>query len=167
MSIFRLMYLSSSSYIIRAEMDGSNVVRRFFRVDEPRGIFFNPEDSRLYLTSAGDKKIISCNVEGGDQRDVVRLHNKAHPQGVAVLNNRLYWTDHFDGKLESSRMDGSDRRILDQEAGQIMHVVPVQLAAQNQARPNHCDGGGGKADPCDDDSICVLTAASFNCTRYT
>ena len=154
------MYLSSGDSIIRAEMDGTNRVPNFIRVKAARGIFIDLEGSRLYVTSAGDKQIKSSNLDGGDIRTIVQLGRNSHPQGVAIMGGRIYWTDHFVGKLESSDMSGADRRTLYDGADKIMHLVATPTANPRENRTNDCD------QQCSSSVICVLNANSFTCLGH-
>ena len=150
------MYFSSGNWIIRAEMDGSNRVPNFIQAKATRGIFIDLEDSRLYWGSTTDKLIQSSNLAGGDIRTNVQLGTGSHPQGVVVMGDRIYWTDHYVGKLESSKKDGTDRRTLYDGTDKIMHIVVAPTEPERGSRVNHCYQQCGS-------SICVLTATSFRC----
>ena len=153
----RLMYVSSGDYIIRTEMDGYNRVTNFIRVSAPRGVFIDFKGSRLYWSSAGDKRIGSSNMAGGDIRTVVQLGTNSHPQGIAVMGDRIYWTDHFAGKLESSNKYGTDVQTLYDGTDRIMHLVVAPTEDHQPGnRTNHC------VQQCDY-GICVLSATSFRC----
>jgi len=101
------MHFLTGNSIMRAEMDGSNRVL-LISVDSPRGIVIDFEGSRLYMTSTGEKQIRSSSLAGGDIRTIVQLGPASHSQVIAVMGERIYWTDHFAGKLESCKKYGTD-----------------------------------------------------------
>ena len=151
------MYLSSNNSIIRAEMDGTNRVPNFIQVNAPRGIFIDLVDPRLYWGSPQDKLIQSSDLDGGDIRTIVQLGADSHPQGLAVMADRIYWTDHYTGKLQSSRKNGTEFQTLYEGADRVMHLVVAPTDNRRGNRINPCD------QQCSPISICVLKTISSRC----
>ncbi|XP_065070003.1 low-density lipoprotein receptor 1-like [Rhopilema esculentum] len=102
-----------------SEMDGSStLVLLNTGMLEPRGIALDPTDQgrHIYWTDWGANAKIEKISMDGDLDTRVVLHNLTGgwPNGISIdfALLRLYWTDAKRKLIESSRLDGSDRRVI-------------------------------------------------------
>ena len=86
----------------------------FKNLDKPRGIVVYPEKALLFYTDWGSSPaVVRANMNGSGQTRIVTT-DLEWPNGIAVdiAHDRIYWSDAHLNTLESSKMDGSDRRIV-------------------------------------------------------
>ncbi|XP_027048198.1 low-density lipoprotein receptor-related protein 8-like, partial [Pocillopora damicornis] len=100
-----------------AELDGSHRLTLFdSELDEPRAIVADPLLGYLYWTDWGHNPKIEKAAMDGDPntRQVIVSEGLAWPNGLAIDYplKRIYWADARLKKIESSRYDGSDRRLI-------------------------------------------------------
>lgn len=57
-------------------------------------------------------KIGRLDMDGTNQLILVNGHNISWPNGLAIDNERLYWTDAKFDRIESINFDGSDRKVV-------------------------------------------------------
>ncbi|XP_055342132.1 low-density lipoprotein receptor-related protein 2-like [Paramacrobiotus metropolitanus] len=94
---------------------------------KPAAIAVNPRLGLMFWTMIGERpRIMSSWMDGSNPRIIVdsRL---GHPTGLAIdfnQNDRLYWADSKGNKIESSRPDGSDRRVILRD---IDHPVRIDV----------------------------------------
>lgn len=113
------MYWTDGGYnmIEVAELDGSHRLTLFDSgLDEPRAIVVDPLYGFLYWTDWGDNPRIERAGMDGDPntRSTVISGQLAWPNGLAIdyTLQRIYWADARLKKIESSKYDGSDRRVI-------------------------------------------------------
>ena len=143
---------NSGGSVNRAIMDGSNRVELFTGLNNPRGIHIDLQESRLYWTVAGDAKIDSSNLDGEDRRTVVQLW----PQGIAVLDGYIFWSDNYAGKLQRSSKSGSDVSTLLDASVDMKHITVLFDPNLPIGRVNHCEDKSCS-------TVCVLTTSSYRC----
>ncbi|KAM9356664.1 pro-epidermal growth factor [Symphorus nematophorus] len=83
-------------------------------LEKPRGIAVHPLAKKLFWTDIGAQPVVeSASLEGKD-RVVIASTNLVSPSGLTIdfTEDRLYWCDQRRGLVETSALDGSDRRVL-------------------------------------------------------
>ncbi|KAK2173115.1 hypothetical protein NP493_903g01036 [Ridgeia piscesae] len=84
-------------------------------LDEPRGIVLHPATGLMYWTDWGSSpKIEVAAMDGTSRRVIVRISSPSWPNGLTLdtFGKRLYWCDGKHGTIESTTLDGSDRKVL-------------------------------------------------------
>lgn len=82
------------------------------QVHRPRGIALYPQKGLMYWTDWGDSPAIwTSSMDGANARALV-TDNIIWPNGITLdwPNERLYWTDGKLNTIESTNLDGGDRR---------------------------------------------------------
>ena len=143
----------SDGSLSRAVMDGSELVVLVPRINEPRGVQIDFQESRLYWASAGDKTIESSDFDGQNRLVVARLPQDSWPQGLAILGDSIFWSDHYSGKLEQSFKSGPEINTLVKNEHDIKHLTLVP----DPGLPN---GVGNLCAHRNCSIVCVLTSSS-------
>ncbi|GFQ74800.1 low-density lipoprotein receptor-related protein 6 [Trichonephila clavata] len=83
-------------------------------LDEPRAITVDPPEGYMYWTDWGAVPKIEKAALDGSQRVVLISSGLGWPNGLAIdyKEKKLYWGDAKTDKIESSNLDGTDRREL-------------------------------------------------------
>ena len=84
------------------------------QLDKPRGIAVYPEERLLFWSDWGSRPHIgSSGMDGSLRKDIITT-DIALPNGLAVDETiqRIFWSDAKLRRIESSRLDGTDRVIL-------------------------------------------------------
>jgi DNA-binding beta-propeller fold protein YncE len=138
--------------IVRMSQDGSNSVNIVYEsilqnISMPNGIFVDETIDRIFWADATFGTINSANLDGSDFRVVVKDYH--HPFGVAVFEDRVYWTDWQYYVLRSAnKFTGNDIRTE-------LKSNKWQLNGLNL----HVTGGLQKdkgSDPCEDNACSHL-----------
>ena len=84
------------------------------KVDKPRAIVVYPEKALLFYTDWGESPAVVRAHMDGSERESIVVTNLKWPNGITVdiAHDRIYWSDAMFNTLESSKMDGSDRRTV-------------------------------------------------------
>lgn len=101
-----------SGSIRRADLDGTNIVDIVTGISgNPAGLAIDFVDHKLYWTTAYlyDSAIYRANLDGSDVELVVETTS---PRDIFLTATRMYWTDWYEGTLESANLDGTDHKIL-------------------------------------------------------
>lgn len=98
-----------------AELDGSSrKVLIWQDLDNPRAIALHYYHGLMFWSDWGDKPCIEVSeMDGNNRRKIITTELK-WPNGLAIDRpaNRLFWNDGDLKKIESSNLDGTDRRII-------------------------------------------------------
>lgn len=87
-------------------------------LDKPRAIVANPFTGRIYWSDWGDDATIETAVMDGSDRSVlVNFTSKSWPNGMTidVTDNKLYWVDAFQDKIEVMDLISLERAVILQE----------------------------------------------------
>ena len=141
--------------IMRAGMDGSDLVTVVVGIGKPRYITIDFATLRLFWVDTIADRIESSNLQGGSRRTVVQL-SSGYLMGIAVVHDRIYWGDYERRTLQSSTATGENIVTLHSETEYIYHLTVVPDSDLPPNRTNHCVGHN-----CE--KVCVLTATSFRC----
>ncbi|KAK3726302.1 hypothetical protein QZH41_012731, partial [Actinostola sp. cb2023] len=100
-----------------AELDGSNRMTLYSSgLDEPRAIAVNPFKGYVYWSDWGYNPCIEQGAMDGSKsaRRILVNTNLGWVNGMTIdyTIDRLYWVDARLKKIESLRLDGSDRRVI-------------------------------------------------------
>uniref|UniRef100_A0AAY5K2B6 EGF-like domain-containing protein n=1 Tax=Esox lucius TaxID=8010 RepID=A0AAY5K2B6_ESOLU len=91
---------------------GLSVVSR--GIQKPRGVAVHPSAKKLFWTDMGSSPVVeSASLEGGD-RAIIASAGLVSPSGLTIdfTEDKLYWCDSGTGALDTSSLDGSNRRTL-------------------------------------------------------
>ncbi|TNN65297.1 Low-density lipoprotein receptor-related protein 2 [Liparis tanakae] len=91
----------------------------------PSAVAVNPRLGTLYWADRGDAAKIECSWLDGQERKVLVADGLGWPTGLSVdftNNDRIYWSDSKESRIESVLPSGEDRRTAvyigeDQEDG--------------------------------------------------
>ena len=82
----------------------------------PRGLFYRPEDQKVYFTnnsSGAVRKIQRMNPDGSAVQDVITGSFLGFVNDVVIDTlGRIYWTDNSNQKITRANLDGSGRQDL-------------------------------------------------------
>ncbi|KAJ1530888.1 hypothetical protein ONE63_005730 [Megalurothrips usitatus] len=129
-----LMFWSSwgsKPLIEAAGMDGKG--RKPFISDRllaPAALAIDPEFKRLYWTDSKLGEVNRINVDGTGERLVVVDH-LPHPLGVAVYDNRLYWTDGATHTIHVQKEDGKKNYTVRSDVSGLMGVAVMHQRRQS------------------------------------
>nr|AAC63362.1 head-activator binding protein precursor [Hydra viridissima] len=83
-------------------------------LDKPRALVLHPQKGIMFWTDWGlNPKVGSANMDGSKPYSVISS-NIRYPNGLAIdyVENRLYWTDAGTYKIESSDLNGQNRKVV-------------------------------------------------------
>jgi len=122
----------SKPKIVVMNMDGSSVKTLIDTdIKWANGIAVDETIDRIFWADAQRDTIESATIEGTDRRVVVNDAN--HPFGVAVFEDRVYWSDWHENRLFSAnKFNGRDIRVLLETHHRIngisiYHTVPTSV----------------------------------------
>lgn len=102
----------ADAHIGIAFMDGSQPKVLIDHVQWPNGITFDWPSRRIYWVDAKLQTIESATIQGHDRR-VVLSDIAKHPYGIAVFENRIYWSDWETKSIDScDKFTGKDHEII-------------------------------------------------------
>ncbi|XP_019901200.2 pro-epidermal growth factor isoform X2 [Esox lucius] len=103
------------SSIERSTLDGFGRLSVVSRgIQKPRGVAVHPSAKKLFWTDMGSSPVVeSASLEGGD-RAIIASAGLVSPSGLTIdfTEDKLYWCDSGTGALDTSSLDGSNRRTL-------------------------------------------------------
>ncbi|EDO43726.1 predicted protein, partial [Nematostella vectensis] len=113
-----------------AELTGAHRMTLFSSgLDEPRAIVVDPSAGYLYWTDWGyNARIERAGMDGdASTRTIIISGELGWPNGLTIdyTIKRLYWADARLKRIESSRLDGSDRRLIADIAPQHPFAITV------------------------------------------
>lgn len=81
-------------------------------LDKPRAIVVHPGEAMVFWTDWGPSPKIERSYMDGSERRVIIVEGIFWPNGLTLdyTTNRLYWADAKHHVIESSKLDGSDRK---------------------------------------------------------
>nr|XP_012637337.1 low-density lipoprotein receptor-related protein 2 [Microcebus murinus] len=88
-------------------------------LDQPAAIAVNPKLGLMYWTDWGEEPKIESAWMNGESRNVLIFQDLGWPTSLTIdymNNDRIYWTDFKEDVIESMNHDGSDRRVVLNEA---------------------------------------------------
>lgn len=95
-----------------AFMDGGNASVLVTDLVWPNGLALDWPSRRLYFADAHSGVIECVTITGEDRRKVIE-GNIEHPFGLAVFENRIFWSDWITQRLESAdKFTGKDHDVL-------------------------------------------------------
>uniref|UniRef100_W4VRP1 Sortilin-related receptor n=1 Tax=Corethrella appendiculata TaxID=1370023 RepID=W4VRP1_9DIPT len=147
--------------VSRSNLDGSDVKQLFSKPDVvwPNGVTIDFIAERLYWVDASKDYIASCDLNGKNFHKVLQQDSRlAHPFGVAVLKNLMYWDD---WKMNSIFSADKDHGIMIHSiAGDMLNLMDLKIYAPSiQEGTNACSGKDQKCS-----HICVgAPKNSYSC----
>lgn len=121
MTIFFQLYWTDAGMnsIEVSELDGSNrKVLVWSGLDKPRAIAVHYAEGLMFWTDWGHSaRIERAGMDGSDRTTIV-TENLVWPNGLSVdyERNKLYWNDAKKKVIESSDLQGQDRKVLISDA---------------------------------------------------
>ncbi|XP_006902182.1 PREDICTED: low-density lipoprotein receptor-related protein 2 [Elephantulus edwardii] len=88
-------------------------------LDLPAALVVNPKLGLMYWTDWGKESKIECAWMDGQHRQVLVSTDLGWPTGISidyVNNDRIYWSDLKENIIESIKYDGTDRKVISNEA---------------------------------------------------
>ena len=156
--------------IMRAQMDGTEVVQILSGRDHPVGLAIDFDESRLYWSEYGAHQICSRALNGSKPWVEVLATSRPvgssfggwgvrYPWGIAVTDDYcVYWGNFHGNTLQRRENWGGNTTILLREQGHIQQLTTTKWNFPT-SRANDCMGQN-----CGH-NICVLTTSSFRCVR--
>lgn len=125
--------------ILRAWSDGSNVVPIVnTTLGWPNGLAIDWGALRLYWVDAFFDKIEHSTFDGSERRALGHIPQMAHPFGLTVFQDYLFFTDWRLGAIVRVRKtDGGDRTVIRSGISKIMQVKSYD--ANTQTGSNYCN----------------------------
>ena len=126
-------------------------------VNPIEGITIDFATQFLYWTDSYRNNIGPSDLRGHDYETIVQLSNRADPEKIALVGEKINESTEDSRKLKISRINRTHRRLhyMDNNV-EIFQVVAVPSSNVPSGRVNH----GGRQN-CS--KVCVLTASSFRC----
>ena len=152
------MYLTqfsqTKSCILKADMDGQNIIVVAHGTGCPMGIAVDFWSSKIFWARAGASLgVMTSDLQGKDVQ-VVAKDGVDFPWGIAVSESEIFWGSQ-DGKIKSSSKLGVNVTVLYNGTAPVRHIVLANRLSSTRSRSNDC------FEVCF--GICVLTPASFRC----
>ncbi|RWS31707.1 low-density lipoprotein receptor-related protein 4-like protein [Leptotrombidium deliense] len=123
---------SGTSRIEFSALDGSMRKVLFWKnVEKPRAVVVNPEDSTLFWTDWGNSPRIEKAFIDGTGRYAIVNTSLFWPNGLTIdyPSYRIYWVDAKHHVIESSNLDGTDRKSVIE--GNLPHPFAVTVFEDN------------------------------------
>ena len=121
----------ANGHIGTAYMDGSNPAKIVKDVAWPNGLALDWPSRRIYWADAKSQKIETATINGKDRRMIIQEF-VGHPYGLAVFEDRLYWSDWETSSISScNKFTGKDFNVLvqgDQYFGKSNRHIICQVA---------------------------------------
>uniref|UniRef100_A0A672QF04 Low density lipoprotein receptor-related protein 2a n=1 Tax=Sinocyclocheilus grahami TaxID=75366 RepID=A0A672QF04_SINGR len=78
------------------------------------GIDYDCRERKVYWTDLAGRTINRASLEPGSEPEIIINTALTSPEGLAidVARRRLFWVDSTSDKIETTNLDGSDRRVL-------------------------------------------------------
>ncbi|XP_059145574.1 very low-density lipoprotein receptor-like [Physella acuta] len=120
------------------------------RIVWPNGLTIDYIQQRLYWVDAKLHTIASCNLEGGDFKNIYKDHSiLGHPFGITVFEDYLFWTDWMSNAVHKVNKFGKEVAItiaLNLKSPMGIHVYHI---SRQPTGTNHCGANnGGCTDLC-------------------
>ncbi|XP_071956697.1 low-density lipoprotein receptor-related protein 4-like [Antedon mediterranea] len=143
--------------IERAWMDGSNrVVIVNDNLTWPNGLAIDYENNKLFWVDAGTN-VIGVSDFNGNQKQNLISGDLSHPFGLAIHNDRIYWTDWEDNSIYSAeKSTGLDRQIIRSNLEDLMDIH-VYHKRKHKGHSSCAKNNGGCSD------LCLITPLGHTC----
>lgn len=93
----------------------------------PNGLSIDIEQGRIYWNDAKKKVIEVADLDGKNRK--VLIQNVEHPYGLAVVGNRVYWSDwQAKAVFQANKKDGSGRKILVDKLEGVMDIRGIDVS---------------------------------------
>ena len=152
------MYLTqfsmTKSWILKADMDGHNIIVVAHETGYPMGIAVDFWSSLIFWARAGASLGVMTSNLHGKNVQVVAEDEIDFPYGIAVSESEIFWGSQG-GKVKSSSKLGVNITVLYNGTAPVRHIVLANRLSSTRSRSNDC------FEVCV--GICVLTPASFRC----
>ncbi|XP_028129361.1 low-density lipoprotein receptor-related protein 6 [Diabrotica virgifera virgifera] len=131
----------TTNFIKKAAMDGKNQSKLISTVNPANSLTLDYEKKRLYWTEKDTPAILSSDLNGNDQRVVVK-DNILEPVGLTLYKEFIYWSDNKTGEVfRASKSDGSNRIRMHKLDGVTDLLVHYQLKSRNTNQCATSNGG--------------------------
>ncbi|XP_071823213.1 low-density lipoprotein receptor-related protein 2-like isoform X2 [Apostichopus japonicus] len=136
------------SYIGRLGMDGSDLLQiHNHNIVWPNGITIDYTTDKLYWTDASLDHLSFSNLDGSYMQEFINddaEHNVAHPFGITIFEDQVYWTD-WNEKLvyKAHKFSGDDMKVIQETIHRPLDIVIIHPLRQDSSIPNPCQNNGG------------------------
>uniref|UniRef100_A0A1A9W8J7 EGF-like domain-containing protein n=1 Tax=Glossina brevipalpis TaxID=37001 RepID=A0A1A9W8J7_9MUSC len=124
--------------IMRASMDGESATSLVNRtIYWPNGVTLDMHNDRLYWVDAKFATIECVRTDGTDRRTVLEDILK-HPYGLAIYEDRLYWSDWITKSIHScNKFTGKDHMVLAKD--RTIYSVYIYHPSKQMKTPHACE----------------------------
>ncbi|KAJ8249123.1 hypothetical protein GJAV_G00231420 [Gymnothorax javanicus] len=148
--------------IVRAHMDGSNMVTLVDKVGRANGLTIDYIDQRLYWTDLDTCMIESSNMLGLQR--VIIADDLPHPFGLTQYHDYIYWTDWNLRSIErADKRTGQNRTVIQDHLDYVMDILVFHSSRQEGS--NECSHNNGHCS-----HLCLATPEGSRCrcaSHYT
>lgn len=145
----------SDGRLLRASLDGSNLISIVEGLGDPTGIALDAAASKIYWVDNFQNNISRANLDGSN---VVELVSNGpgglSPLGLAldVDGGKMYWTESGGaGRIRRAALDGSNVEILIDTGLSNPRDIAVDARCSSLPNGTPCEN----YNPCDDDDVCM------------
>ncbi|XP_058975127.1 putative vitellogenin receptor [Musca domestica] len=124
--------------IARASMDGTNSIRLVTdKIHWPNGVALDMYNDRVYWVDAKLATIESVRSDGKDRRTVLEDILK-HPYGLAIFEDKLYWSDWGTKSIHScNKFTGKDHKIITKD--RTIYAVHIYHSSKQKKVAHECE----------------------------
>ncbi|XP_059222428.1 putative vitellogenin receptor isoform X2 [Stomoxys calcitrans] len=124
--------------IARASMDGTNSKRLVTdKIHWPNGVALDVHSERIYWVDAKLATIESVRSDGTDRRTVLEDILK-HPYGLAIFEEKLFWSDWGTKSVHScNKFTGKDHKIITKD--RTIYALHIYHSAKQPKIPHACE----------------------------
>ncbi|XP_055870134.1 low-density lipoprotein receptor-related protein 1-like isoform X4 [Biomphalaria glabrata] len=145
---------SGKSSINWLNMDGSAWgVIQDTGIQWPNGLVLDPATETLYWTDGYYDRIESTSTDGTRRKNILNFTSNMHPYGIALYNNKLYWTETTNGSIMEMDLATKQISFYRNSSAPLFDVKMYDFDAQPQD-PNH---GCFKESSCSD--LCLVNTS--------
>ncbi|KAJ8981147.1 hypothetical protein NQ317_013812, partial [Molorchus minor] len=144
-TFYSYMYWSewgTTNSIKKATMEGTNQVKLISTVRPATSLTLDYETKRLYWAEKDTPAIMSLDLDGNDQREVIKEHI-FEPVGLTLYKEYIYWTDNKTAQISrANKYDGSDYMRIHSKLEGITDLLVYHYLKQKQSNQCVTSNGG-------------------------
>ncbi|XP_018572633.1 low-density lipoprotein receptor-related protein 6 isoform X2 [Anoplophora glabripennis] len=132
----------TTNSIKKAAMDGTNQIKLISTVRPATGLTLDYERKRLYWAEKDTPAIISTDLDGNDQKNIVK-DKIFEPMGVTLYKEFIYWSDNKTGEISrANKLDGSDYQRIHNRSEGVTDLLVYHYLKQKQTNQCATSNGG-------------------------
>ncbi|KAL4217126.1 Exosome complex protein [Mactra antiquata] len=142
-----------------AKMDGDEFKPLMENLDEPSSLSVDIDDNRLYFINAGNKSIMSCDLDGRDV-NIIQSSNITNPQALTVYKDKLYVST--EDKIVTVNKDGSGYTKLRDSTTNVNALLLFDMSIRRREPTNDCHRRPSKCS-----QLCLPSASQLSMCKCT